>query len=171
MAKPKHISPTHATLWLDERGVTYTEHVYRYVEHGGACHAAHALELNPHNVAKTLVMEDERARPMIVLMHGDQNVSTKNLARQIGAKRVTACSPKDAERHSGYQVGGTSPFGTRKKMDLWVETSLLDLDTIYVNGGRRGYLLGLAPYILTDLSTGQPIQAGIQRLGGDTNTA
>lgn len=165
MAKTKNISQTHATLWLDQQGVAYTEHVYRYTHHGGARHAAQELDLDLHSVAKTLIMEDEHARPMIVVMHGDQNVSTKNLARQIGVKRVTPCSPRDAERHSGYQIGGTSPFGTRKKMDLWVETGLLELDKIYVNGGRRGFLIGLGPHVLTELSGGRPIQAGIRPSG------
>lgn len=161
MAKSKHVSQTPATLWLAEHGVSYTEYIYDYAEHGGARHAATELNLDPHSVAKTLIMEDERARPLIVVMHGDQNVSTKNLARQIGVKRVAPCSPTTAERHSGYQVGGTSPFGLRKKMVIWVETSLLEFDVIFVNGGRRGFLIGIDPHILTGLAGGCLINAGI----------
>lgn len=161
MAKSKHISQTPATQWLDQHSVPYTEHAYNYVDHGGASHAAAELGLNPHSVAKTLIMENEHAHPLIVVMHGDQKVSTKNLARQIGVKRVAPCSPDVAQRHSGYQVGGTSPFATRKKMAIWVEASLLELDKIFVNGGRRGFLIGICPDTLTDLAGGRPINAAI----------
>lgn len=161
MAKSKHIAQTPATLWLDQHGVPYTEHAYNYVDHGGARHAATELKLDPHSVAKTLIMENEHAHPLIVIMHGDQKVSTKNLARQIDVKRVAPCSPTIAERHSGYLVGGTSPFGTRKKMAIWVEASLLEFDTIFVNGGRRGFLIGISPHILINLAGGHPINAGI----------
>jgi len=161
MAKSKHISQTPATQWLDQHGVLYTEHVYNYADHGGARHAATELGLDPHRVAKTLIMENEHAIPLIVVMHGDQKVSVKNLARQIGVKRVAPCSPDAAERHSGYQVGGTSPFATRKKMAIWVEASLLEFDRIFVNGGRRGFLIGISPDTLTDLAGGHLINAAI----------
>lgn len=161
MAKTKHISQTPATQWLDQHGVSYTEHTYSYVAHGGARHAAAELELDPHRVAKTLIMENEHAHPLIVVMHGDQKVSAKNLARQIGAKRVAACSPSVAERHSGYLVGGTSPFATRKNMTIWVEASLLEFDRIFVNGGRRGFLIGIDPHTLIDLAGGRPVNAAI----------
>ena len=148
MAKEKHISETPATQMLRKLGIAYSEHVYEYVEHGGAMESARQLGMDPHHVAKTLVMEDEQAKPLIIIMHGDCEVSTKNLARQIGVKKVSPCKPEVAQRHSGYMVGGTSPFGTRKNMPVWVEASLLELPTIYLNGGRRGYLLSLSPQAL-----------------------
>jgi Cys-tRNA(Pro) deacylase len=151
MSKSRHVSETPATQFLKQHKVAYTEHTYDYVEHGGASEAARQLGLDPHAVIKTLVMEDEAARPLIVLMHGDREVSTKNLARQAGLKKAGPCEPDVAQRHSGYQVGGTSPFGTRKRMPVWVEASVLDHPVIYINGGRRGYLLGIAPGVLLDL--------------------
>lgn len=150
MHKAKNTSQTQATQWLDSRGIKYTTHLYDYQDHGGARHAAAALGADPRCVAKTLIMEDEHARPLIIVMRGDQDVSTKQLARQTGAKRITPCAPHVAERHSGYRVGGTSPFGTRKSMPVWVEVSLLERDTIYINGGRRGFLVGIDPTILID---------------------
>lgn len=138
-----HISETPATAFLKAQGVAYTEHVYDYVEHGGTGVSAEALGVPEHQVVKSLVMEDEVAKPMIVLMHGDKKVSTKNLARQIGTKSVAPCTPEAAQRHTGYQVGGTSPFGTKKVMPVYLEKTVLDLDRIYINGGRRGYLLGI----------------------------
>ncbi len=161
MSKPRHVSQTPATQWLSRNGIPYSEHSYDYVDHGGARHAAHALGLEPHTVAKTLVMEDEQARPLIVIMHGDKAVSTKNLARQIGAKKVQPCRPETAQRHSGYQTGGTSPFGTRKPMPTWMEASLLDLPIIYVNGGRRGFLIGLDPRSLAEALQARPVHAAI----------
>jgi Cys-tRNA(Pro) deacylase len=151
VGKLKHVSETPATAWLRSRGVSFSEHPYEYVEHGGTAVSAQSLGVNEHEVVKTLVMEDEAATPMIVLMHGDHSVSTKNLARQIGCKRIEPCRPDAAQRHSGYQVGGTSPFGTRKKLPVFVERSVLSLPRIYVNGGRRGYLIGLTPTVLTDM--------------------
>lgn len=148
MAKEKHISETPATQMLRKLGIPYSEHVYEYVEHGGAMESARQLGVDPHHVAKTLIMEDEQAKPLVIIMHGDCEVSTKNLARQIGVKKVSPCKPEVAQRHSGYMVGGTSPFGTRKNMPVWVEASLLELPTIYLNGGRRGYLVGLPPQAL-----------------------
>ena len=139
------MADTQATVFLKAHRVAYTEHEYQYVEHGGTQVSARALGVSEHEVVKTLVMQDETAKPLIVLMHGDRKVSTKNLARQAGVKRVEPCKPEDAQRHSGYQVGGTSPFGTRKKLPVYMERSILDLGKIYINGGRRGFLVGLAP--------------------------
>jgi Cys-tRNA(Pro) deacylase len=148
MARKEHVSETPATALLKASGVPFTEHPYEYLEHGGAQHSAQVLGLDPFTVVKTLVMEDEKARPLIVLMHGNRTVSTKNLARQIGAKSVQPCKPEVANRHSGYLVGGTSPFGTRKEMPVYVEESILALPRIVLNGGRRGYLVGIDPEVL-----------------------
>ena len=139
------MADTQATAFLKANRVAYTEHEYAYVEHGGTEVSARALGVPEHDVVKTLVMQDEAARPLIVLMHGDRKVSTKNLARQAGVKRIEPCTPDAAQRHSGYQVGGTSPFGTRKKLPVYLERSILGLAKIYINGGRRGFLVGLAP--------------------------
>jgi Cys-tRNA(Pro) deacylase len=125
-----------------------TEHPYAYLEHGGAQHSAQVLGLDPFTVVKTLVMQDQDARPLLVLMHGNRQVSTKNLARQIGAKSVEPCKPEVANRHSGYLVGGTSPFGTRKVMPVYVEETVLALPRIVINGGRRGFLVGVDPQVL-----------------------
>ena len=151
MARKEHVSETPATALLKANGVAFTEHPYEYLEHGGAQHSAQVLGLDPFTVVKTLVMEDEKARPLLVLMHGNRTVSTKNLARQIGAKSVQPCKPEVANRHSGYLVGGTSPFGTRKEMPVYVEESILALPRIVLNGGRRGYLVGIAPQVLVQL--------------------
>jgi len=144
----KHVSETPATQWLRRRKISFGEHVYAYVEHGGTAESALQLGVDEHCVIKTLVMQDEAARPLIVLMHGDCTVSTKNLARAIGCKSVEPCSPEVAQRHSGYQVGGTSPFGTRKVMPVYVEASVLACERIYINGGRRGYLVSIVPEVL-----------------------
>ena len=144
MSKKDRVSETPATAFLKKHGVRYTEHVYAYEERGGTAVSARELGVPEHEVVKTLVMEDEAKRPFIVLMHGDRKVSTKNLARQIGAKKVEPCTPETANRHSGYQVGGTSPFGTKKNLPVYVEQSVLGLGRIYINGGRRGYLVGVA---------------------------
>jgi Cys-tRNA(Pro) deacylase len=151
MAKAKHVSETPATQVLRAHDVEFSEHVYEYVEHGGTAESARALGIDEHRIVKTLVMEDESAQPMIVLMHGDCTVSTKNLARQAGRKRIEPCRPEVAQRHTGYQVGGTSPFGTRKRLPVFVERSILDLPQVCINGGRRGYLVGIEPAILTRL--------------------
>jgi Cys-tRNA(Pro) deacylase len=135
------MADTPATVFLKAHEVAYTEHEYDYVERGGTEVSASALGVPEHHVVKTLVMQDENAKPLIVLMHGDKKVSTKNLARQAGRKRIEPCKPDVAQRHSGYQVGGTSPFGTKKKMPVYVERSILDLPKIYINGGRRGFLV------------------------------
>ena len=158
MARKNHVSETPATQWLRAQGVAFTEHVYDYVEHGGTAESSAQLGAPEHEVVKTLVMQDEAARPLVVLMHGDRTVSTKNLARQIGAKRVEPCKPDVANRHSGYLVGGTSPFGTRKTMPVYVESTILELPTIYLNGGRRGYLVSLAPAVLATLLGATPVQ-------------
>jgi Cys-tRNA(Pro) deacylase len=158
MSKLKHISETPATQFLRRNKVEFGEHPYEYVEHGGTEESARQLGVDEHSVVKTLVMEDEHAKPLIVLMHGDRTVSTKNLARQIGAKRVEPCKPEVANRHSGFLIGGTSPFGTKKAMPVYVESSILDLGTIYLNGGRRGYLVSIAPSVLTGLLNARPVQ-------------
>lgn len=136
---------TNATRLLRQAGIAYTEHLYRYEEHGGTAVSARELGVDEHAVIKTLVMEDERAAPLIILMHGDREVSTKELARQIGAKAVQPCKPEVANRHSGYLVGGTSPLGTKKVMPICAEATVFDLDRIYLNGGSRGFLVGLDP--------------------------
>jgi Cys-tRNA(Pro) deacylase len=151
MPKAKHVSETPATQFLRAKGISFSEHVYEYVEHGGTAESARALGVDEHQVVKTLVMEDEADAPLIVLMHGDCSVSTKNLARQAGRKRIEPCKPEVAQRHSGYIVGGTSPFGTRKRLPVFVERTVLGLPQIYINGGRRGYLIGIDPAILTQL--------------------
>lgn len=140
---------TPATELLARHGVAYTEHQYDYVEHGGTSVSSSALGLPEHEVVKTLVMETDKGDPLVVLMHGDRKVDTKALARAAGAKRVFPCRPEVAQRHSGYLVGGTSPFGTRRKMPVYLERSVLGLARMYINGGRRGYLLGMEPEVLT----------------------
>ena len=155
--KGVHVSETPATQWLRGHGVAFTEHPYDYVEHGGTAESAHQLGLDEHAVVKTLVMQDERAQPLIVLMHGERQVSLKELARQIGAKKVEPCAPEVAQRHSGYLVGGTSPFGTRRAMPVFVEASVLELPRLFINGGRRGYLVGMGPSVLTTLLGAQPV--------------
>ena len=148
MAKKEHISETPATQWLKAHGVAYSEHPYAYQEHGGTAVSALALKVDEHAVVKTLVMQDESAAALVVLMHGDRKVSTKNLARQIACKSVAPCKPEVAQRHSGYLVGGTSPFGLKKNLPVYVEQGILALEKIYINGGRRGYLVGLSPQVL-----------------------
>src|SRR5262245_33370485 len=138
-------------MFLKANKIAYTEHEYDYVEHGGTEVSASSLGVDEHHVVKTLVMQDEAAKPLIVLMHGDKKVSTKNLARQAGRKRIEPCKPEVAQRHSGYQVGGTSPFGTKKKMPIYLERSVLEIPKIYINGGRRGFLVGIDPQELNKL--------------------
>jgi Cys-tRNA(Pro) deacylase len=139
------VADTQATVFLKANKVAYTVHEYEYVEHGGTEVSATSLGVTEHEVVKTLVMQDEDAKPLIVLMHGDRKVSTKNLARQAGLKRVEPCKPDVAQRHSGYQVGGTSPFGTRKRIPVYLERSILELPQIFINGGRRGFLVKISP--------------------------
>ncbi|HPP97710.1 MAG TPA: aminoacyl-tRNA deacylase [Ottowia sp.] len=163
MAKTKsaHVSETPATALLRAQGVPFTEHPYEYVEHGGAEHSAEVLGFDPYSVVKTLVMQDQDARPLIVLMHGNRKVSTKNLARQIGAKSVEPCKPEVANRHSGYLVGGTSPFATRRAMPVYIESSILELPRIGINGGRRGYLVAIDPQVCVRLLGAKPVQCAI----------
>jgi len=162
MAKKKlHVSETPATQMLRRAGAAFTEHVYEYVEHGGTAESARQIGVDEHAVVKTLVMQDEKARPLIVLMHGDRQVSTKNLARAIGCKEVRPCTPEAAERASGYQVGGTSPFATRKAVPVYVEASILELERICINGGRRGFLVGIEPRLLTELLAAQPVHCAL----------
>lgn len=164
MAKKGHVSETPATALLKANGVPYTEHPYEYLEHGGARHSADVLGLDPFAVVKTLIMQDDKAQPLVILMHGNRSVSTKNLARQIGAKHVEPCKPEVANRHSGYLVGGTSPFGTRKAMPVYVESSILALPRIWLNGGRRGYLVGIDPQVCVQLLSAQPVQCALDDL-------
>ena len=159
--KDKHVSETPATQWLRAQGIAFTEHPYDYVEHGGTAESARQLGVDEHSVVKTLVMQDEKAQPLVVLMHGDRQVSTKNLARATGVKSVEPCKPEVAQRHSGYLVGGTSPFGLKKAMPVYVEASVLALPRICINGGRRGYLVGMAPQVLVDLLGAQPVHCAL----------
>jgi len=153
---------TPATRLLREKGVAYTEHPYRYEERGGTAVSARELGVPEHAVVKTLVFEDDQGAPLVVLMHGDREVSTKALARQLGRKAIQICRPEVANRHSGYQVGGTSPFGTRKAMPVYVERSILALARIYVNGGSRGFLVGIAPAEVTRLLAATPVDVAIE---------
>ena len=161
MAKKDHISETPATQWLKANKVTFTEHPYEYLEHGGAQHSAAVLGWDPFAVVKTLIMQDQDGKPLVVLMHGNRKVSTKNLARQIGAKSVEPCTPDTANRHSGFLVGGTSPFGTRRAMPVFIESSILELPKILINGGRRGYLVGIDPQLCVHLLGAKPVQCAL----------
>jgi Cys-tRNA(Pro) deacylase len=160
--KDKHVSATPATMALKAAGVDFSEHPYDYVDHGGTAESARQLGWDEHAVVKTLVMQDDRAEPLIVLMHGDKQVSTKNLARAIGVKGVEPCKPEVAQRHSGYLVGGTSPFGFKRAgVPVYVEESILALPRIAINGGRRGYLVGIEPAVLTRLLNAQPVNCAL----------
>jgi Cys-tRNA(Pro) deacylase len=159
MARKEHAPETPATSFLRQHNVSFTEHLYDYVEHGGTAESARQLGVDEHSVVKTLVMQDQDAKPLIILMHGDRQVSLKNFARQIGAKKVEPCKPEVAQRHTGYQVGGTSPFGTRKLLPVYVERGILALPTIYINGGHRGFLVQIAPRVLTELLQAQPVDS------------
>jgi len=160
--KERHVSETPATQALRRAGVTYTEHPYDYVEHGGATESARQLGVPPHEVVKTLVMQDERAQPLLVLMHGDREVSTKALARELGCKGIEPCRPEVAQRHSGYLVGGTSPLGFRRAgTPVYVEHSVLELPRILINGGRRGYLVGIEPRVLVELLGARAVRCAV----------
>ena len=161
MSKKERVSETPATQLLKASKVVFTEHPYEYLEHGGAQHSAGVLGLDPFTVVKTLVMQDQDAKPLLVLMHGNRKVSTKNLARQIGAKSVEPCTPEVANKHSGYLVGGTSPFGTRRVMPVYIESSILALPKIAINGGRRGYLVGLDPMVCVTLLGAKSVQCAL----------
>ena len=153
---------TPAIAVLQKAGVAYTEHEFEYVEHGGTGHSSASMGVPEHQVIKTLVMEDEKGDPLIVLMHGDRKVSTKELARQAGVKRITPCKPEVATRHSGYLIGGTSPFGTRKRMPIYLERSVTALPRIYINGGRRGYLVGMDPAELLRVLSPTLVEVALQ---------
>jgi Cys-tRNA(Pro) deacylase len=158
----KSIAPvTPAVRVLRAAGVSYTEHLYRSEDRGGTRVSARELGVDEHHVVKTLVMQDEAGSPLVVLMHGDLEVSTKQLAREIGRKHVEPCAPDAANRHSGYMVGGTSPFGTRKAMPVYVERTILDMPVIYINGGARGFLVGISPADLLRLLNPRPVHVGI----------
>ena len=146
---------------LKKHHVSFTEHEYRYEDRGGTAASSRALGVDEHLVIKTLVMEDERKQPLIVLMHGDRDVSTKNLARQIDRRTVAPCAPDAAQKHTGYMVGGTSPFGTRKALPVYVEESILALPKIFINGGRRGYLVGIAPAVVTELLKAKAVSCAL----------
>ena len=153
---------TAAVRFLRAHKIAYTEHLYAYQERGGTTVSARELGISEHVVVKTLIMQTEDAKPLVALMHGDKQVSTKNLARIIVAKGITPCDPKVATKHSGYVVGGTSPFGTRKVMPIYMEKSILDLPRIYINGGARGFLVSLKPSVLTDVIKAIPVSVATE---------
>jgi Cys-tRNA(Pro) deacylase len=159
MARRDHAPETPATEFLRQHKVAFAEHLYDYVDRGGTAESSKQLNVPEHSVVKTLVMQDQDAKPLIILMHGDRQVSLKNLARQIGAKRVEPCKPDAAQRHTGYQVGGTSPFGLRKPLPIYVKRSILSLDMIYINEGNRGFLVSISPQVLTNLLQAQPVES------------
>ena len=159
--KDRHVSETPATQALRLAGVAFTEHPYDYVEHGGTAESARQLAVAEHTVIKTLVMQDDKAQPLVVLMHGDRQVSTKNLAREIGVKGIEPCTPDVAQRHSGYLVGGTSPFGLRKPMPVFVEATVLELPRICINGGRRGFLVGIESGVLVSMLGARPVRCAL----------
>lgn len=161
MSRKKHVSETPATAWLRARGISFQEHSYDYVPHGGALQGARELGLDAHRVVKTIVLEDDGGHALIVLMHGDRRISTKQLARQIEVKRVHPCDPQLAQHHTGYLVGGTSPFGTREDLPVYIESSVLDFDRIAINGGKRGYLIELAPQVCVQHLGAKPVQCAI----------
>ena len=152
---------TPATAFLAEHGVKWTEHFYEYIEHGGTGVSSSALGVPEHEVVKTLIMETEKGEPLVVLMHGDRKVATRELARVARAKRVFPCRPEVAQRHSGYLVGGTSPFGTKRAMPVYVESSVLRLPRICINGGRRGFLVGIAPDVLVTVLGATPVACAL----------
>ena len=161
----KHVSTTPATQFLMRHQAAFAEHPYDYVEHGGTAESARQLGVDEHAVVKTLVMQDDAGKPLMVLMHGDRKVSTKNLARQTGRKSVEPCAPDVAQRHSGYLIGGTSPFATRKTMPVYVEASVLGMPKVWINGGRRGFLVSIEPRLLVDLLHAQPVNCALADQG------
>ena len=160
--KTPHAPETQATKFLREHAVSYTPHLYAYEEHGGTKVSARELDVDEHAVIKTLVMEDETTKPLIVLMHGDCKVSTKELARQAGCKKIEPCQPDVANRHTGFLVGGTSPFGTKRRMPVYLEKSILELPLIYINGGRRGFLVGITPQALVQALSPQLVEVALK---------
>ena len=163
MSKAEHAPETQATKFLKAHKVAFSSHLYAYEEHGGTKVSARELDVDEHAVVKTLIFEDEHAKPLVVLMHGDCKVSTKELARQIGCKKVEPCKPEVANRHTGFLVGGTSPFGTKKKMPVYVEKTILDLPLIYINGGRRGYLVGVEPKELVRVLQPKAVEVALDK--------
>jgi len=161
MSKTEHAPETQATKFLKAHKVAFSSHLYAYEEHGGTKVSARELNVDEHAVVKTLIFEDENAKPLIVLMHGDCKVSTKELARQVGCKKIEPCKPEVANRHSGFLVGGTSPFGTKKAMPVFIEKSILDLPLIYINGGRRGYLVGIQPHEILRTLPAKAVEAAL----------
>lgn len=155
------IPMTAAVRVLRQAGVAFSDHPYAYVEHGGTAEFAAQARVEEHAVVKTLVLEDDAGRPFVVLMHGDRQVSAKEMARVLGAKSVRPCAPDVAERHSGYRVGGTSPFGLRKPLPVYIEATVLDLPRIYVNGGKRGFIVGLEPKELVRVLEPTPVRVAI----------
>ncbi len=162
MSKKSHISETPATALLKAHGIDFTEHPYEYLEHGGANHSAEMLGQDPFIVIKTLIMQDELAKPLVVLMHGNCKVSTKNLARQIERKSVEPCKPEVASKHSGYLVGGTSPFATKRDMPVFIEETILGLPRIFINGGRRGFLINIDPQVCVKLLAAQRVNCALE---------
>ena len=157
MSTPR-VPSTPAVMALRGAGVAFTPHFYDYEERGGTAVSSRELGVNEHEVVKTLVMEDDAARPLIVLMHGDVKVSTKALARVVGVKKIEPCTPETAERHTGYRVGGTSPFGTKKRIPVYVEKSVLDIPHIYINGGSRGFLVRIESAVLPRVLAARPVE-------------
>ena len=157
--KADHAPETPATQYLRQHHIAHSKHLYHYEEQGGTRVSARELNVGEHAVVKTLVMEDENGKPLIVLMHGDRKVSTKELARQSGCKKIEPCTPKTAHRHTGYLVGGTSPFGIKKQMPIFIEKSILDLPLVYINGGRRGFLVGVHPHDIIRALSPQVVEA------------
>ena len=162
MSKTEHAPETQATKFLKSHKVPFSNHFYAYEEHGGTKVSARELNVAEHAVVKTLIFEDENAKPLIVLMHGDRKVSTKELARQIGCKKIEPCKPEVANRHTGFLVGGTSPFGTKRRMPVYLEKSILDLPLIYINGGRRGFLVGITPQALVQALSPQLVEVALK---------
>jgi Cys-tRNA(Pro) deacylase len=162
MAKDK-TPVTAAIRLLKQRKVEYTPHLYSYEERGGTSVSARELGVDEHQVIKTLVMEDEQRKPLIVLMHGDQEVSTKELARTVGVKAITPCNPDIALKHTGYKIGGTSPFATRKAMPVYMEATIAVLPRIYLNGGKRGFLVNMSPQVVIDLLQPVMVEVGIRK--------
>lgn len=161
MSKTQHAPETPATRFLKQHHIAFSTHLYDYEPHGGTRVSSRELNVPEHAVIKTLIMEDENANPMVVLMHGDRKVSTKDLARQIGCKKIEPCAPETANRHSGYLVGGTSPFGLRKHMPVLMEKTILDLPLVYINGGRRGFLVGIHPHDIVKVLQPKFVETGI----------
>ena len=163
MKHDTHAPETPATQFLRKHKVAFSTHLYEYVEHGGTAVSARSLNVNEHAVVKTLVFQDENAKPLIVLMHGDRKVSAKELARQAGVKKVEPCKPEVAQRHTGYMVGGTSPFGTKKALPVFLERTILDQALIYINGGRRGFLVGIHPHDLITLLNPTQVSVALEK--------